>query len=93
MTSFNNNLNFPCVCFANIMHISITFCKIIYLNLFHNVRNLHKSTVRVHTCQGKNNFFKVRELSGNLGKCQGIFEICIKVMDLSGNFLIWLSAS
>ena len=43
--------------------------------------------------QGKNNIFKVRELSGNFGKCQGIFEICKKVMDLSGNFLMWLSAS
>ena len=43
--------------------------------------------------QGKNKFFKVRELSGNFGKCQGIFEICKNVMDLSGNFLIWLSAS
>ena len=38
--------------------------------------------------QVKNKFFKVRELSGNFGKCQGIFEICKNFMGLSGNFLI-----
>ena len=49
--------------------------------------------IRVREKSGKNDFFKVRELSGNSGKCQGILEIFKNVMDLSGNFLIWLSAS
>ena len=36
--------------------------------------------------QGNRNFFKVRELSGNFGNCQGNLEIQSNVRELSGNF-------
>ena len=36
--------------------------------------------------QGKLNFFKVRELSGNFASCQGNLELLVNVRELSGNF-------
>ena len=37
-------------------------------------------------CQGKLNFFKVRELSGNSVTCQGKMKFCKNVREMSGNF-------
>ena len=47
--------------------------------------NTKAGFICVGKSQRKNNFFKVRESSGNFGKYRGIFEICKNVMDLSGN--------